>query len=76
MGIATKKRRKIVVNGENYLWWVTEGDGPGMILYVVSQDKHFMVQYELEQPNGEEYLAVIGRRFAGATTGGCNSSAV
>jgi len=71
MGVATKSRRKIQVGDKRYIWYVAEDDGPGgMVLHVISTDKHFRVKYQLNQPKGDEYVVVLGRIFAGASTGG------
>ena len=71
MGVKTKGRRKIVVNDTQYIWYVSDNyDGCGFVLNILSQDKKFIVKYQLSQPNGEEYLVVLGSRFAGADTGG------
>lgn len=72
MGVATKGRRRITVGDRQYLWYVAHNDdGPGMVLHVISPDKRFNVKYEIDQPAGEEYIAIRGRRFVGAETGSC-----
>lgn len=72
MGIATKSRRKITVKDQKYLWYVAEDyEAAGAVtLYVISTDKHFIIKYQIGQPKGEEYIVILGRRFAGAKTGG------
>lgn len=71
MGVATKGRRKITVKNHQYRWQVAENDdGPGMVLQVVSTDKHFIAEYLIDQPEEQEYIVIRGRRFAGAKTGG------
>ncbi|MGV3658650.1 MAG: hypothetical protein ACO1TE_00645 [Prosthecobacter sp.] len=69
MGVAAKHRRKITVGDERYLWYVAEEDAAGMVLNVISADKRLMVKFQLDQPVGEEYIVILGRRFAGAQTG-------
>ena len=69
MAVATKRRRKITVADRRYIWFVCEDD-EGMVLHVVSADKKFIAQYQLVQPKGVEYIVILGRRFAGAKTGG------
>lgn len=65
MGVAAKKRRKITVKGCQYLWYVAEDDeGAGMVLHVLSTDKHFITKYQLHQHGGEDYIVVLGRRYA------------
>jgi hypothetical protein len=71
MGAATKRRRKITVEGHQYLWYVAEDDdGAGMVLHVISTDKQFIAKYQMGQAKGEDYIVILGRRFAGAKTGG------
>jgi hypothetical protein len=71
MGVATKRRRKITVKGHRYLWYVTEDDeGAGMVMHVISTDKQFIAKYQIGQPKAEDYIGILGRRFAGAKTGG------
>jgi hypothetical protein len=67
VGVATKNRRKIAVDGRQYVWHVAVNwDGPGMLLHVASADKQLIVKYLLNQSPGEDYMAVFGRRrFAG-----------
>ncbi|HVR96636.1 MAG TPA: hypothetical protein VMW27_08485 [Thermoanaerobaculia bacterium] len=71
MAVASKNRRKLTVNDRRFLWYVAEDDeGAGMVLQVLSSDKQFITKYQLDQPEGDEYLVVLGRLFAGASTGG------
>lgn len=72
MGVRTKGRRKLDIDGRRYVWWVQEDrDGAGPVLHVVSEDKRLIVMYALWQPVGEDYVVVLGSEFAGAETGGC-----
>jgi len=41
-----------------------------MVLQVISTDKQFIAKYQIGQPKGEDYVVILGRRFAGAKTGG------
>ena len=41
-----------------------------MVLQVISTDKQFIAKYQIDQPRGEEYVVILGRRFGGAKTGG------
>lgn len=71
VGVRKKGRRRIRVGTREFVWFVAENDdGPGLVLTVVSEDKHMILRYGLGQPPGEEYLLVLGRDFAGASTGG------
>ena len=71
MAAASKNRRKITVGDMQYLWYVAEDDeGAGMVLQVISTDKQFVAKYQIGQPQGEDYIVILGRRFAGAKTGG------
>jgi len=71
MSVATKYRRKITVGSQRYVWYVAlNRDGPGMLLYVVSEDKLFITTYDLDQPEDRNHIVVLGPRFAGAKTGG------
>jgi hypothetical protein len=65
MGIAKKRRKKIIVEERTYLWWMQDDrDSNDMVLHVASQDKAFLVQYHLNQPEHTRYLIIIGRTFA------------
>jgi hypothetical protein len=71
MAVATKNRRKITVGDRRYVWYVAEDDeAAGKVLQVISEDKQFIVKYQLDQPRGDEYIVILGRLFAGASTGG------
>ena len=41
-----------------------------MVLQAISADKQFIAKYQIDQPRGEEYVVILGRRFGGAKTGG------
>jgi hypothetical protein len=73
MGVATKYRRKLIVDGRSYIWYVKEDDdSPASVLYVLSDDKKFIVQFHLGQPDQTRHLTVLGRDFKRVTvTGGC-----
>jgi hypothetical protein len=71
MGIAKKRRKKIIVEGRTYLWWVQDDrDSNDMVLHVASQDKAFLVQYHLNQPEHTRHLIILGRTFAGVPDAG------
>ena|SRR5688572_14582848 len=75
MGLLKKRRAKLVVDGRLYLWWVCQDDGysyPNVLLRVVSDDKHFAVDYSLGQAAVRQrpFVAVQGREFP-RVEGGC-----
>ena len=71
MAIASKRRRRITVNREQYLWYVAEDEeGAAMVLQVISTDKRFIAKYQIGQPMDRSYIVILGKRFAGAKTGG------
>lgn len=71
MTICRKKRRRIVVNGREYLWYVApdpdEFDVP--TLTVVSSDRRLFLRYSLLQAE-ERHVVVIGPEFRGVEVGG------
>jgi hypothetical protein len=49
MAVATKNRRKITVGDRRYVWYVAEDDeAAGKVLQVISEDKQFIVKYQLD----------------------------
>lgn len=70
MGISTKHRRKITVDGEEYLWWVAPDDEdwlvPGTPAVTVAKSDHsLLVRYHLGQPEERRHVTVLGPRFRG-----------
>jgi hypothetical protein len=66
MGVALKGRRKLNVNGRDFVWHVREDDdSSNLVLHVASTDKHFLVQHHLGQPEDTRFLVVIGPEFSG-----------
>lgn len=64
MAVSAKSRRKLVVDGRKYLWYVKEDDDSvDHILYVLSDDKRFIVRYRLAQPHEKSYVTVLGKEF-------------
>jgi hypothetical protein len=64
MSISAKGRRPIQVDGIAYVWWVAPDDDMlAMTLSVVSDDKHFLVKYALEQSDLHRFVVVLGREF-------------
>ncbi|GAB2633202.1 hypothetical protein [Nocardia goodfellowii] len=75
MAISKKGRRRIVVGGREYLWWVTQDrdnyDAPGApTLRVVSTDKRVLVSYVLAQAEEARHVFVRGPEFRGTTQPG------
>lgn len=67
MGIATKGKRKIVVNNENYFWWVNDDYDPdtghSFLTTIASEDKRFLVKYYVDQRHNAPSITVYGPRF-------------
>jgi hypothetical protein len=65
MAISARSRRRIEVDEGSYLWWVAEHeDACGTpVLTVVSEDKHFLVKYQLLQSDDVRHVVVLGRDF-------------
>jgi hypothetical protein len=71
MGVRKKKRRKITVNKRQFIWWVSEdSDSPDVILRILSDDKKFIVNYHLDQPEEQRFLIVLGKEFPGLANAG------
>jgi hypothetical protein len=72
MGIATKYRRKININGRIFIWYVRENleDIGRLSLNVVSADKHFIVTYRLDQTDDVRHLEIKGKEFPGLLDAG------
>lgn len=64
-----KRRRKITVNKRPFFWWVSD-DSADKILRVYSEDKKFIVSYQLEQPEAQCFLIVLGKEFPGLADAG------
>ncbi|HZS05141.1 MAG TPA: hypothetical protein VFD58_09930 [Blastocatellia bacterium] len=69
MGVATRKRRKIVVNGRKFVWQVIDRM-PGYVLQVISEDKHFLVEYPLGNHDPYCLLDVMGGELPGLPDAG------
>ena len=70
MSVRTKNRRKIIVNGETYYWYVTlDSDTPYNNLNIVSEDKCLILSCPLESK--VEYVISKGRIFKTKETDGC-----
>jgi hypothetical protein len=69
MGAATKRRRKLVIDGETFLWSIHDDDVS--TLHVVSPDKRLHLRYGWQHanPDGESFVDVRGERFVGLPPG-------
>jgi hypothetical protein len=75
MAVSTKRKRPIVVDGREYLWWVVPDYEPpfvpsaGTSLKVVDTVGNMCVEYHLGQPGDVCHVVVQGKRFGSLT--GC-----
>ncbi len=68
MGVAKVGRRKLRVAQREFIWYVRDDpDSASMILHVLSEDKQFIVKYEVgqQQAGKPALLIVIGKEFVG-----------
>lgn len=69
MGVATKGRRKITRFDRRFFWDVFFDEYvPGEVLRIVSEDKKFIISYEVGQANKQNnnpFLVVMGKEFVG-----------
>jgi hypothetical protein len=73
MAIRKRYRRKLVVGGRLFLWWVRETELEewfGNALTIVSEDKRFLVRYYLGQTGENRFLVVLGLEFPGLPDAG------
>jgi hypothetical protein len=68
MAVSGKGRRKIVVGGRAYIWWVRDNDpefnaASTSALMVVSSEGRFGVRFFLGQPPERRFLIVLGPEF-------------
>ena len=69
MGICSKGRRNIIVNGKTYLWYVAlDDESPYNILNIVSNDKYLILSCPLQVEI--EYVISKGRVFQTQETNG------
>jgi len=84
--MSKKTKRKIVVAGRSYLWWITDGLDPEfnsmscVALTVASPCPNlasarggFFVRFFLDQPPERRFLIVLGREFQGLPDAGGSS---
>src|SRR5436305_12648580 len=68
MGVLKRGRRRISINDRLYVWWVREDDDSSAhLLFVVSEDRRFKVQYECAQSATTKlpFVTVMGPEFTG-----------
>ena len=69
MSLSAKGRRRIVVRGQTYIWYVAlDDDSPYLILNIFSDDKYLLLSCPLH--SGTEYLISKGRVFQYKETDG------
>ena len=69
MSINSKRRRKIIVNGQTYLWYVAfDDESPYNVLHIVSDDKRLILACPLRAKT--EYVISKGRIFQTKDTNG------
>lgn len=76
MAVALKRKRKIIVNGQLFYWYVSDcEEGTSTCLHVLSPDKKFLIAYSLNQSESyklgwskewqQPFVAVKGGGFGG-----------
>lgn len=66
-------RRKLTFKDREFLWYVRDDpDSTAKVLHVLSDDKRFVVKYELMQggKSRPSFVIVVGREFPGLPTAG------
>ena len=70
MAISKKGKRRLSYNGKQYLWWVFEEydqtEFDGIQIKIIDEDQTVILQYGIEQPEGERYLKVALAKDIGA----------
>lgn len=68
-----KNRRKLTLRERDFLWYVRDDpDSAAKVLHVLSDDKRFVVTYELGQGKSSRppLVIVVGREFPGLPSAG------
>src|SRR5690349_10226198 len=66
MAVSRKGRRKISVDGAEYVWWIVpQYDEWGDALHVVGEARELHLVYALEQSDERRFVTVLGRAFRG-----------
>lgn len=69
MSIRTKGRRRIIVDGQTYIWYIAlDDDSPYNILHIASDDKYYILGCPLKTE--KEYVISKGRSFQTFGTNG------
>lgn len=69
MAVRTKGRRKIMVDGNRYIWYVAlDYDSPYYLLHISSEDKSFIITHPLNM--NSPYIISKGLVFQGKKTNG------
>ena len=77
MGVAKKGKRKITVDGRVYYWYVAQDEeslwlDTWFTLTILSEDKHFLIKYPVNQQGQHNLLIVLGKEFGGQGKWGFN----
>lgn len=75
MALARTHRRRIVVAGAPYVWWIAADDecaiDPGRPkLTIATDDRRVYVAYHLARPPGQRMVTVVGPAFRGVVVRG------
>lgn len=69
MGVKRKYKRKFIHMNKLFYWYVNPFDDEGKInLYILSEDKKFIVAYEIGQAskqNSKPFIVIMGKEFEG-----------
>jgi hypothetical protein len=66
MTISAKGRRRLVVEGRVFVWYVAhDPDGAGPTLTVASADRRVLLKYFLLQSESDRHVVVLGSQFRG-----------
>ena len=69
MGVSKKRRRKIICNGIEYIWYISQDcDSIYYILNIISKDKTTILSYPLQTETS--YVICKGSYFQGMKTDG------
>ena len=76
MTVSRKHKRRIVVDGASYLWWVRDDETPRFVpagdrvLHLCSESGELAIALPLGQPDATRHIEVVGRCFKGRDTRG------
>jgi len=74
MAVSKRQRRRIVVEGKPYVWWIApdEDAADALTLTVASERRGLFVRYALAQAEHRRHVSVCGPRFRAVA--GCGGS--